>query len=54
MIEGMCMVVTMDAFPVKGEGKCGKMRTCSPISLLYNPAHMATELNFKQELVGCF
>jgi shikimate dehydrogenase len=44
----------MDAFPVKGEGKCGKMRTCSPISLLYNPAHMATELNFKQELVGCF
>jgi shikimate dehydrogenase len=54
MIEGMCMVLTMDAFPVKGEGKCWKMRTCSPISLLYNPAHMATELNFKQELVGCF
>ncbi len=31
-----------------------KMQTCSPLSLPYNPADMAAELNFKQELTGCF
>lgn len=31
-----------------------KVGACSLIPLLYNPANMAAELNFKQELVGCF
>ena len=44
----------MDAFSAKGEGKSRQNAACSPIALPYNPAHMAAELNFKQELVGCF
>lgn len=48
------MIPMMDVILKKGRENRIKMRACSPNALTYNPAVMSAELNFKQELVGCF